>query len=68
MKRVKFRCESCNKIDNVPLAAIQFCEEMDGGDPIVPPRFECKYCGDVISPIYYKSIYGYIYKWVDTHS
>jgi uncharacterized Zn finger protein len=65
MKRIKFKCENCGKTENIPLEAVRFCEEMDGGDPLVPPRFECKYCGGIIRPIYYKGIYGYIYRWED---
>jgi uncharacterized Zn finger protein len=61
-KKVKFKCLSCGKIEEIPRDVVEYFDEMDGGDPSVPPRFNCEKCGNLMQPVYYKSVYGYIYK------
>ena len=61
-KKVKFKCLSCSKIEEIPRDVVENFDEMDGGDPSVPPRFDCQKCGGLMQPVYYKSVYGYIYK------
>lgn len=33
----------------------------DGGDLIVPPRFECEECDGLMEPIHYVSVHGVTY-------
>jgi len=61
-KKVKFKCTSCGKIEEIPRDVVVYFDEMDGGDPSVPPRFNCKKCDGLMEPVYYQSVYGYIYK------
>ena len=37
-------------------------DQMDPGDPTVPPQFTCESCGGAMYPEYYKGIYGYEYR------
>lgn len=41
-KKVKFKCLSCSKIEEIPRDVVEYFDEMDGGDPSVPPRFDCQ--------------------------
>ena len=61
-KKVKFKCTSCGKSEDIPRDVVLYFDEMDGGDPSVPPRFDCPICQGLMEPVYYKSVYGYIYK------
>lgn len=47
-KKVKFKCLSCSKIEEIPRDVVQSSYEMDGGDPSVPPRFDCQKCGSLM--------------------
>jgi len=61
-KNVKFKCASCRKSEDIPRDVVLHFDGMDGCDPSVPPRFDCPNCHGLIEPVYYKSVYGYIYK------
>lgn len=40
-------------------------DEMDDGDPTVPPQFCCEKCGGIMYPEYYNGIHGYEYRITD---
>lgn len=37
-------------------------DEMDAGDPAVPPQFRCEECGGGMYPEYYRGVHGYEYR------
>jgi hypothetical protein len=61
-KSIKFKCTSCGKFEEIPRDVVVYFDEMDGGDPTIPPRFDCAKCGGTMEPVYYKSVFGYVYK------
>jgi len=60
---VRFRCASCNSEEMIPKEVVDFFDIMDGGDPSVPPRFDCKFCfNGKIEPIHYIGHDGIVYE------
>jgi len=55
----------CNQTEGIPLNVVRSFDEMDDGDPTVPPQFSCEKCGGTMYPEYYKGIHGYEYKITD---
>lgn len=37
-------------VENIPKGVVDFLDEMDPGDPGMPPRFQCEKCGGIMSP------------------
>lgn len=58
---VLFKCCSCGFEENIPKDVVVFFDTMDGGDPSVPPRFDCQKCSGSLSPVYYVNHLGIIY-------
>lgn len=59
---ILFRCISCGFEENIPKDVIDFFDIMDGGDPLVPPMFNCQKCSGLMEPLYYVNHDGIIYK------
>ena len=59
---VKYRCTVCNFEEFIPKDVVDFFDIMDGGDPSVPPRFDCQRCSGKMQPVFYVNHDGIIYK------
>lgn len=59
---VNYICLQCNKNEEIPSSTVMQFDEMDDGDPTVPPQFSCENCGGTMYPEYYKGLHGYEYK------
>ena len=59
---ILFRCSSCAFEENIPKGVVDFFDITDGGDPSVPPRFDCRACSGKMVPVYYVGHDGIIYK------
>lgn len=59
---ILFKCTSCGFEENIPKEVVDFFDLMDGGDPLVPPRFDCQMCTGKLYPTYYVNHDGVIYK------
>jgi hypothetical protein len=60
---ILFRCTACNFEEDIPKDVVDYFDIMDGGDPSVPPRFDCQSCGSgKIQPVYYVGHDGIVYK------
>ena len=58
---VQFRCTACNFEEFIPKDVVDFCDIMDGGDPLVPPRFDCQRCSGKMQPVHYINHDGIVY-------
>lgn len=58
---VRFRCLECGIEEEIPKDIVQMLDLEDGGDLIVPPRFECEECDGLMEPIHYVSVHGVTY-------
>ena len=58
---VKFRCTACGFEESIAKDVVDFCDIMDGGDPSVPPRFDCQRCSGKMQPVYYVNHDGIVY-------
>ncbi len=45
-----YHCIQCGVKEDIPQGVVDFFDEMDLGDPSVPPRFRCEKCGGVMLP------------------
>lgn len=61
-KTVRFRCLDCGIEEDIPKDVVEMLDLQDGGDLIVPPRFDCEACDGLMEPIYYHSVHGITYK------
>ena len=60
---VLFRCTKCNFEEQIPKEVVDYFDVMDGGDPSVPPRFDCQKCSSgKIQPVHYVNHDGIVYK------
>lgn len=60
---ILFRCLNCNSEENIPKSVVDFFDIMDGGDPSVPPRFDCQACfSGKVQPVFYTNHEGITYK------
>jgi len=59
---VLFRCITCNFEEYIPKEVVDFFDLMDGGDPSVPPRFDCQSCSGKMQPVHYVNHDGIVYK------
>jgi len=60
---ILFRCTTCNFEENIPKDVVDFFDVMDGGDPAVPPRFDCQSCvRGKMHPVHYVNHDGIVYK------
>lgn len=60
-KTVRFRCSECKVEEDIPRDVVEMLDMQDGGDLIVPPRFDCQNCDGLMEPIHYKSVHGITY-------
>ena len=58
---VKFRCLECGIEEEIPKDVVKMLDLQDGGDLIVPPRFDCEECDGLMEPVYYVSVHGITY-------
>ena len=42
---VSYVCRSCKREEEIPEDNVRYFDLMDHGDPTVPPRFKCEFCG-----------------------
>ena len=49
--------------ENIPTDVVMSLDFMDGGDPLVPPRFDCEKCDGKMVPIYFVGHTGIIYQY-----
>lgn len=61
-KSVRFKCPKCGSEENIPKDVVDYFDIMDGGDPLVPPRFDCQRCDGLMEPVYYVNHDGIVYK------
>jgi hypothetical protein len=66
-KPVSFVCLACKQEEDIPYEVVREIDQMDGGDPTVPPQFTCEHSGGVMHPVYYKGISGIEYKIEDVN-
>ena len=59
---VEFICPNCSTKENIPADIVMHFDVMDGGDPSVPPRFDCQRCSDKMVPVYFVGHTGIIYQ------
>jgi hypothetical protein len=59
---VLFRCTKCNFEEFIPKDVVDYFDIMDGGDPLVPPRFDCQSCSGKMQPVHYVNHDGIVYK------
>ena len=60
---VLFKCNNCNAEERIPKDVVDYFDIMDGGDPSVPPRFDCQSCNHgKIQPVHYVNHDGIVYK------
>ncbi|MGJ9386043.1 hypothetical protein [Salipaludibacillus sp. CF4.18] len=60
-KHVSFVCLMCYEKEDIPYSIVRDFDEMDPGDPSVPPMFACEKCGGEMYPEYYKGVHGMEY-------
>lgn len=60
-KTVRFRCLSCDTEEDIPRDVVEMLDLQDGGDLLVPPRFDCEVCNGLMEPIHYRSVHGITY-------
>lgn len=61
-KSVRFKCPKCGFEENIPKDVVDYFDIMDGGDPLVPPRFDCQSCDGKMEPVYYVNHDGIVYQ------
>ena len=59
---VLFRCVACGFEEKIPKEVVDFFDITDGGDPLIPPRFDCQMCTGKMEPVYYVNHDGIVYK------
>jgi len=60
---VLFRCLKCKFEELIPKDVVDYFDIMDGGDPTVPPRFDCQSCNTgKMQPVHYINHDGIVYK------
>ncbi len=59
---VLFKCITCGFEENILKEVVDFFDIMDGGDPLLPPRFDCQKCSGKIQPVFYVGHDGILYK------
>jgi hypothetical protein len=60
---ILFRCTTCSFEEHIPKEVVDFFDIMDGGDPSVPPRFDCQACASgKMQPVHYVNHDGIVYK------
>lgn len=62
-KTVKFKCQKCGTLEEIPKEVVDMIEGSDNGDKSVPPRFKCEKCPGLMEPLEYKTKSGIIYKY-----
>lgn len=60
-KSITFKCPKCDYKEDIPKEVVDYFDIMDGGDPLVPPRFDFQNCDGLIEPVYYVNHDGIIY-------
>jgi hypothetical protein len=60
-QHVLFRCIICNFEEQIPKDVVDYFDIMDGGDPSIPPRFDCQSCSGKMQPVYYVNHDGIVY-------
>lgn len=58
---MKYICLTCSEAEEIPLKVVRNFDEMDHGDPTIPPQFSCEACGGGMYPEYYKGVRGHEY-------
>ena len=60
---VLFKCNNCNFEEQIPKEVVDYFDIIDGGDPSVPPRFNCQTCvKGTMKPVFYVNHDGIVYK------
>ena len=59
---VQFRCTPCHFEESIPKEVVDYFDIMDGGDPSVPPRFDCQACHGLMLPVHYVNHDGVVYR------
>lgn len=60
---ILFRCTTCNFEELIPKDVVDFFDIMDGGDPSLPPRFDCQACSSgMMQPVHYVNHDGIVYR------
>lgn len=62
---IEYICLACQTGEDIPYKVVRDFDEMDDGDPSVPPMFACEKCGGQMYPKYYQSVHGYEYRLSD---
>lgn len=60
--KIKFKCTQCGFEEDIPKGVVDYFDIMDGGDPLVPPRFDCQHCDGLMEPVHYINHDGIVYK------
>jgi hypothetical protein len=60
--QILFKCTACTFEEYIPKDVVDFFDLTDGGDPLVPPRFNCQKCSGFMEPVYYVNHDGIVYK------
>lgn len=59
---ITFKCLDCYAEEDIPKDVVDTFDIFDDGDKLVPPRFDCEFCGGTMEPIEYTSEQGITYR------
>lgn len=60
---IPYICTKCWSLQGIPVEMVMYLDTAELSDLRIPPMFNCEKCGNLMEPIFYESVHGYVHEY-----